>query len=57
MDSIRRVPGVTEASVMAGPYDMVVRVSAKTMSEAKNVVNWQIKRMDGVRTSTVLIVK
>lgn len=57
VDSIRRVQGVTEASVMAGPYDMIVRVSADTMSEAKSVVNWRIKRMEGVRTSTALIMK
>ena len=57
VDSIRQIPGVTEASVMVGPYDMMVRVSAETTSEAKNVVNWQIKRLEGVRTSTALIVK
>lgn len=57
MDSIRQVPGVTEASVVVGAYDMIVRVSADTMAKAKDVINWQIKRMEGVRTSTALIRK
>lgn len=57
VDSIRRVPGVTEASVVVGSYDVIVRVSADTTAEAKDVINWQIKRMAGVRTGTALIRK
>jgi len=57
VDSIRKVPGVTEASVVVGSYDMIVRVSAVSTAKAKDVINRQIKRMAGVRMGTALIRK
>ena len=57
VDSIRKVPGVTEASVVVGSYDMIVRVSADSTAKAKDVINRKIKRMAGVRMGTALIRK
>ena len=57
VDSIRKVPGVTEESVVVGPYDMIVRVSAESTAKAKDVISRQIKRMAGVRLGTAPIRK
>jgi DNA-binding Lrp family transcriptional regulator len=57
VDSIRKVPGVTEASIVVGSYDVIVRVSADSTAKAKDVINRQIKRMAGVRMGTALIRK
>jgi DNA-binding Lrp family transcriptional regulator len=58
-DSVRAVPGVVETSAIAGggAYDIMVRISAGSMAEAKSAISSKIKRINGVKASTVLIRK
>lgn len=58
MDSLQAVPGVVEASaITGGAYDIIVRISAGSMAEAKSSISSGIKRIQGIKTSTVLIRK
>jgi DNA-binding Lrp family transcriptional regulator len=58
VDSLRAVPGVVEASaITGGAYDIVVRISAGSMAEAKSSIASGIRRIQGIKTSTVLIRK
>lgn len=58
-DSVRAVPGVVETSAIAGgwAYDIMVRISAGSMAEAKSAILSRIKRINWVKASTVLIRK
>lgn len=55
LDELRRIPEVTEASPIYGPYDMVVRVQSDSMDKLREVVTWQVRRTDHVRSTVTLI--
>jgi DNA-binding Lrp family transcriptional regulator len=55
MQTIRRIPEVVEVSLVSGGYDLIAKVAAEKMEKVKEVVTWQIRKLDGVRTSLTLI--
>jgi DNA-binding Lrp family transcriptional regulator len=51
------VRGVTSAEVVAGPYDVIVRVGARSIDELGWIVVMRIQAVDGVtRTITCPVV-
>jgi DNA-binding Lrp family transcriptional regulator len=55
LDELRRIPEVTEASPIYGPYDIVVRVESDSMEKLREVVTWQVRRIDHVKSTVTLI--
>lgn len=56
-EAIGEIAGVTEASVVAGPYDVIVRVEADGLDELAQVVVSNIQAVEGVsRTLTCPII-
>ncbi len=55
MQAIRRMPEVIEASIVAGGYDIVAKVTADKMEKLKEIVTWKIRRLEGVKTSLTLV--
>lgn len=52
-----RIPGVGTADVVAGPYDVIVRVEAVDVDALGNLVVAEIQTVDGViRTLTCPVV-
>lgn len=55
-DELRSVPDVKEAHVVYGVYDIICMVEAKTMDRLKEIITWNIRRLDKVRSTLTMIV-
>ena len=54
---ISRIPGVTQAEDVTGPYDVIVRAEANNVDELGKLVVAQIQAVEGItRTLTCPIV-
>ncbi len=55
--ALRDLPGVSEAAVLAGPYDVIARAQAHNIDELARLVTSQLHALDGViRTMTCPVV-
>ena len=50
------IEGIKEAYSVYGVHDIIAKVEAETMDKLKEVVTWQIRKLDSIRTSLTLIV-
>lgn len=51
LEALKAIQEVMEAHMVYGVYDIIARVETETMEELKNVVSWQIRRLDKVRST------
>ena len=56
LEALRSIEEVEETHLVRGVYDIVVRVRAETIDGLREIVTWNIKRLDGVKLAMVLIV-
>jgi len=56
LKTIRTIKGVKEAHGVFGVYDVIAKVEAESMSEIKNVVLKQIRRLNQIESSQTMIV-
>ena len=54
--AIKKIKNVTEAHSVYGVYDLVVKVEAETMGKLKDIVTWNIRRLNNVRSTLTMIV-
>ena len=55
LDTMRKMPGVTESNMVFGGYDIIAKVTADKMDRLKEIVAWKIRKLEGVKTSLTLI--
>jgi DNA-binding Lrp family transcriptional regulator len=55
-ETLTQISHVTEAHVVYGVYDIVAKVEADTMARLKEVITYQIRRLDKVRSTLTMIV-
>ncbi|MCD6242639.1 Lrp/AsnC ligand binding domain-containing protein [Candidatus Bathyarchaeota archaeon] len=53
---LKGIEGVEEAHAVYGVYDIVAKVKAETMDKLKEIVTWNIRRLDKVRSTLTMIV-
>lgn len=53
---LRKLKGVSEAYIVYGVYDIVAKLEAESMDKLKEVVTWNIRRLDKVRSTLTMIV-
>jgi len=56
LNTLKGVEGVAEAYAVYGVYDVVAKITANTMDKLKEVVTWQVRRLDKVRSTLTMIV-
>ena len=56
LDEIRKIDAVKESYMVYGVYDIVAKVSADTMDNLKEIVTWNVRRLDKVRSTLSMIV-
>jgi DNA-binding Lrp family transcriptional regulator len=56
VNEVRKVPNVKECHRVYGVYDMVAKVEADSLAGLKEIVTWNIRRLDGVRSTLTTIV-
>jgi len=56
LDEIRKIDAVKESYMVYGVYDIVATVSADTMDNLKEIVTWNVRRLDKVRATLTMII-
>lgn len=56
LKTLRKVDGVVEAYSVYGVYDVVAKIKADSMDKLKEMVTWNIRRLDKVRSTLTMIV-
>ena len=53
---IKHVPEVVEVSGVFGVYDIIVRISSDDMDKLREIITWNIRKIDKVRSTLTMIV-
>lgn len=53
---VRKIEGVKEAQMVYGVYDIVATIKTDTMDKLKEIVTWNIRRLESVRSTQTMIV-
>ena len=56
INKLKNVPGVIDASEVAGVYDIVVKITSDTLDSLKETITRDIRTIDVVRSTMTLIV-
>jgi DNA-binding Lrp family transcriptional regulator len=52
---IKKIPGIEQAHVSYGVYDIIVKIKASTMQELKDVVIHKIRQITSVQSTLTLM--
>lgn len=53
--ALKTIKNVKEAHLVYGVYDIVAKVEADTMDKLKEIITWNIRRLDKVRSTLTMI--
>jgi len=56
LDEIRKIDAVKESYMVYGVYDIVAKVGADTMGNLKEIIAWNVRRLDKVRATLTMII-
>lgn len=56
LKNLKGVEGIAEAYAVYGVYDIVAKVTADSMDKLKEIVTWNVRRLDKVRSTLTMIV-
>ena len=56
LNALKGIEGIEEAYAVYGVYDIIAKVRAETMDKLKEIVTWNIRRLDKVRSTLTMIV-
>ena len=56
IDSLKKIDNVTETYMVYGVYDIVAEVKAETMDKLEEIVTWDLRSLDKVRSTLTMIV-
>jgi DNA-binding Lrp family transcriptional regulator len=56
LKALNKISNVKEAYMVYGVYDIVAKVEAESMTKLKEVVTWNIRRLDTVKSTLSMIV-
>ena len=55
LDELRKIDAVKESYMVYGVYDIVAKVGADTMVKLTEIVTWNVRRLDNVRSTLTMI--
>ena len=56
LEELKKIDAVKESYMVYGVYDIVAKVDANTINELKEIVTWNVRRLDKVRSTLTMIV-
>jgi DNA-binding Lrp family transcriptional regulator len=56
LKAVKKIKNVSEAHSVYGVYDIVIKIHAESMAKLKDVVTWNIRRLNNVRSTLTMIV-
>ena len=54
--ALKKIDNVKETYIVYGVYDIVAKVEAETMAKLKEIVTWNLRSLDKVRSTLTMIV-
>ena len=55
LKELKKVEGVVEAYTVYGVYDIIAKIEADTMDKLKDIVTWQVRRLNKVRSTQTMM--
>jgi DNA-binding Lrp family transcriptional regulator len=52
---IRKIPLITEALLVYGAYDIVLRIQSESLNDLRHMVAWKIRKLDYITATQTLI--
>jgi len=56
LNKVKAVEGVQEAEMIYGVYDIVAKLKTETMDQLKQIITYNIRRINNVLTTQTLLV-
>jgi Transcriptional regulators len=56
MEQLAVIPEVKAVYFVYGPYDIVIKIEAPDIDKIRSVVREKVRKIDGIRSTTTLIV-
>jgi Transcriptional regulators len=56
IENLKKVQGVEEAHALYGVYDLFVKIKANSIEKIKEIINYSIRKMNGVTSSLTLMI-
>lgn len=56
LQALQSIPGVQEAYLVYGVYDLIAKIAADDMDTLKNAIMTKIRQLDKVRSTLTMIV-
>ncbi len=56
LEELREMKRVKEAHIVYGAYDMIAIIEAPTVQAVKDIINSEIRRLEGVNVTLIMIV-
>ena len=56
LNKVKAVEGVEEAEMIYGVYDIVAKLKTETMDQLKQIITYNIRRINNVLTTQTLLV-
>jgi len=56
LQDLRRIPGVKEAHLVTGEFDIMVLIEASTMKQLEDMLTWNIRRQRNICATVTMIV-
>ena len=56
LDALRRIPGVRNAHLVTGLYDIIVLIEASSMKKLEDILSWNIRREKSICNTVTMIV-
>ncbi len=55
VEKLQSIKVVIEIQRIAGNYDILIKLESMTIDILKEIINWKIRKMDGIRSTTTLV--
>ena len=56
IEQLKKIECVTNVDNVYGVYDLVVKIESTTMEEVKNIISYNVRRINHVRSTLTMIV-
>ena len=56
IEQLNKLECVTNVDSVYGVYDLVIKLEANTMDEVKNIISYNVRRINHVRSTLTMIV-
>lgn len=56
LKELKKIKSVKEAYVVYGVYDIIAKVEAENMDKLKEIITWNIRRLEKVRSTLTMMV-